>query len=197
MICLAYASPRGREAFAFGPDLLLRRSVCAAGQPAYSQVRRRIRLSASDRKFPSLTGRSGTQRARRLLSRTTVGSSAPWSSSPLSDLRYCLRCRRGGRTRSDQFVTSGLVSLAVVHAGPEHPKVVHPRGCQRGSPAAGPRSRRPRHRRPVRGRGGFLGAPAVPSDLGETYESVYNLIRRGGVMPHQGCWITGEGIATA
>jgi hypothetical protein len=27
---------------------------------------------------------------------------------------------------------------------------------------------------------------AVPSDLGETYESVYTLIRRGGVMPHQG-----------
>ena len=63
------------------------RSVCAAGQPAYSQVRLRIRLSASDRKFPSLTGRLGTQRARRLLSRTTVGSSAPWSSSPPSDLR--------------------------------------------------------------------------------------------------------------
>ena len=47
-------------------DPLLRRSVCAAGQPAYSLVRRRIGLSASDRKFPPLTGRSGTQRARRL-----------------------------------------------------------------------------------------------------------------------------------
>jgi hypothetical protein len=33
---------------------------------------------------------------------------------------------------------------------------------------------------------------AVPSDLGETYESVYNLIRRGGHMPHEGRWITGE-----
>jgi len=33
---------------------------------------------------------------------------------------------------------------------------------------------------------------AVPADLGETYESVYNLIRRGGRMPHEGCWITGE-----
>ena len=32
---------------------------------------------------------------------------------------------------------------------------------------------------------------AVPSDLGETYESVYNLIRRGGVMPHEGRWIEG------
>lgn len=33
---------------------------------------------------------------------------------------------------------------------------------------------------------------AVPSDLGETYESVYTLIRRGGVMPHQGRWVTGQ-----
>jgi hypothetical protein len=33
---------------------------------------------------------------------------------------------------------------------------------------------------------------AVPADLSETYESVYNLIRRGGRMPHQGRWITGE-----
>jgi hypothetical protein len=50
-------------------------------------VRRRTGLSASDRKFPPLTGRSGTQRARRLASHTTVGRSAPWSSSPPSDLR--------------------------------------------------------------------------------------------------------------
>jgi hypothetical protein len=33
---------------------------------------------------------------------------------------------------------------------------------------------------------------AVPADLGETYESVYNLIRRGGHMPHEGRWISGE-----
>ncbi len=32
---------------------------------------------------------------------------------------------------------------------------------------------------------------AVPSDLGETYESVYTLIRRGGVMPYEGRWIEG------
>jgi hypothetical protein len=34
---------------------------------------------------------------------------------------------------------------------------------------------------------------AVPSDLGETYESVYNLIRRSGhaAMPYDGEWITG------
>lgn len=36
---------------------------------------------------------------------------------------------------------------------------------------------------------------AVPSDLGETYESVYTLIRRGGVMPYEGRWI--EGAAQA
>ena len=35
---------------------------------------------------------------------------------------------------------------------------------------------------------------AVPSDLGETYESVYNLIRRGGRMPREGRWITGEEV---
>ncbi len=38
---------------------------------------------------------------------------------------------------------------------------------------------------------------AVPSDLGETYESVYNLIRRGGVMPYEGRWVTGQGKASA
>jgi len=32
---------------------------------------------------------------------------------------------------------------------------------------------------------------AVPADLGETYESVYNLIRRGGRLPYEGRWITG------
>ena len=32
---------------------------------------------------------------------------------------------------------------------------------------------------------------ALPGDLGETYESVYNLIRRGGRMPYEGRWIEG------
>ena len=32
---------------------------------------------------------------------------------------------------------------------------------------------------------------AVPSDLGETYESVYSLLRRGGRMPYEGRWIEG------
>jgi hypothetical protein len=38
---------------------------------------------------------------------------------------------------------------------------------------------------------------SVPADLGETYESVYNLIRRGGRMPHRGRWIQGEGTVPA
>jgi hypothetical protein len=50
-------------------DPLLRRSVCAAGQPACPQLGRCTGLSASDREFPALTGRSGTQRARRLRAR--------------------------------------------------------------------------------------------------------------------------------
>ena len=36
---------------------------------------------------------------------------------------------------------------------------------------------------------------AVPSDVGETYESVYRLLRRGGQMPFDGGWITGDGTA--
>jgi len=34
---------------------------------------------------------------------------------------------------------------------------------------------------------------AVPADLGETYEAVYRLIRRGGAMPYDGDWITPAG----
>ena len=40
--------------------------------------------------------------------------------------------RAGVQNRSDQFVTSGS-SLPVVQPGPDHPKVVHPCGSQRGS----------------------------------------------------------------
>jgi hypothetical protein len=46
-----------------------------------------IGLSRSDREFPALTGRSGTQRARRPGAHTTAGISASWSSSPSSELR--------------------------------------------------------------------------------------------------------------
>ena len=40
--------------------------MCATGQRARSQVSRCIGLSGSDREFPALTGRPGTQRARPL-----------------------------------------------------------------------------------------------------------------------------------
>jgi hypothetical protein len=45
----------------------LRRSVCAAGQPASPQVSRATRLSVSDCEFPALTDRSGARRARACL----------------------------------------------------------------------------------------------------------------------------------
>ena len=32
---------------------------------------------------------------------------------------------------------------------------------------------------------------ALPADLGETYEAVYRLIRRGGRLPYEGRWIQG------
>jgi hypothetical protein len=44
-------------------------------------------LSRSDRSFPALTGRSGTQRARGRWSPMTFGASVPWSSSSPTDLR--------------------------------------------------------------------------------------------------------------
>jgi len=55
--------PRRKAAW---PEPLLRRSVCAAGQPARSQVSGCTGWSGSHREFPALTGRSGTQRARPL-----------------------------------------------------------------------------------------------------------------------------------
>jgi len=99
-------------------DPLLRRSVCAAGQPARPQVSRCTRLSGNDRKFPRLTGRSGTQRARRTLSGTTPGSAAPWSSSPPSELRITrvFSCvARGLKARADFMFGGGCRwrSLAV------------------------------------------------------------------------------------
>ena len=50
-------------------DLLLRRLVCAAGQLACAQVSRCIGMAGSDREFPAVTGRSGTQRSRPLWGR--------------------------------------------------------------------------------------------------------------------------------
>ncbi len=52
----------GKSAF---PDLLLRRTSAATHRPAYAQVSGQVGVSASDREFSTLTGRSGTQRARR------------------------------------------------------------------------------------------------------------------------------------
>jgi hypothetical protein len=37
---------------------------------------------------------------------------------------------------------------------------------------------------------------AVPEDVGEVYESVYRLLHRGGVMPHEGGWLTGQARAS-
>ena len=74
------------------------RSVCGAGQPAGPQVSRCIGFSG-DRKFPALTVRSGTQRARRRGRAMTVGGLAAWSSSPPSELRI---------TRVSQCVARGL-----------------------------------------------------------------------------------------
>ncbi len=34
---------------------------------------------------------------------------------------------------------------------------------------------------------------AVPSDVGQTYECVYRLLRRGGEMPFDGDWVSGQG----
>ena len=45
--------------------------------PVCAQVIRQAEVPVSDRKFPALTRRSGTQRARRPRSRTTAGTSAP------------------------------------------------------------------------------------------------------------------------
>jgi formiminotetrahydrofolate cyclodeaminase len=38
---------------------------------------------------------------------------------------------------------------------------------------------------------------SVPEDLGETYESVYQLLRSGGQMPHDGDWFSGNTVYQA
>jgi hypothetical protein len=57
-----------------------------SGSACFTHVSRCDGLPGSARESPPLTGRSGTQRARRLRSRRTVGTSAPWPSSLPSDL---------------------------------------------------------------------------------------------------------------
>ena len=71
--------------------------------PVCAQVIRQAEVPVSDRKFPALTRRSGTQRVRRLRSRTTVATSVPWSSSPPSELRI---------TRVSQGAARGLKARA-------------------------------------------------------------------------------------
>ena len=56
--------------------------------PVCAQVIRQAEVPASDRKFPALTDGSGTQRARRLRSRTAFDISPPWSSSSPSDYAF-------------------------------------------------------------------------------------------------------------
>jgi hypothetical protein len=65
-------------------DLLLRRPVFAAGRPVHSHVSLGVRLAGSDRKYPGLTGRSGTQRARSRHLETLCGvDQGGYSEEPL------------------------------------------------------------------------------------------------------------------
>lgn len=59
---LRAALHRHRPTVGVNGDPLFRWSVRAAGRPARTQVSRGTGLSRSDREFPALTGRSGTQR---------------------------------------------------------------------------------------------------------------------------------------
>jgi hypothetical protein len=56
--------------------------------PVHAQISRRVKVSASDRGFPALTGRSGMLRARRLRVAHDGWRPAPWSSSPPSELLH-------------------------------------------------------------------------------------------------------------
>ena len=119
-----------------GCEHQLRRSVCAAGQPACPQVSRYIGLSTTDRKYPALTGRSGTQRARRLRSRMTwlpaahvtghrdalvlvtdIGPSTGEGTAPCPDPAVCQPEKRKVGSSTLPLTTSfGLVSSALTSA---------------------------------------------------------------------------------
>jgi hypothetical protein len=86
--------------------------LARAGRPDH----RGIRLPAVP--VVVLTSRSGTQRARGLRSRTTISTSAPWSSSPPSDLRITrvFPCVARGFKARPSFMFAGCCwwrSLAV------------------------------------------------------------------------------------
>ena len=101
-------------------DPLPGRPACAAGLPARPQVSRCIGLSGSDRNFPALTGRSGTQRARPLRPELAALLGF-WLSSQLAECAAGRRCWRlcgdvavlpcctvyrissSGRSRPDRF----------------------------------------------------------------------------------------------
>lgn len=105
-------------------DPLLRRSVCAASQPACSQVSRCVGLSGSDREFPALTGRSGTQRARpfRLCSGSCLDTRYGRSSDdPLlvghgAGLAWLPEKRKVGSSTLPLTTSFGLLSSALTRA---------------------------------------------------------------------------------
>ena len=107
-------------------DPLLRRSACAAGQPARAQVSRCLGLSGSDREYPALTGRSGTQRARRL---SLLRRLAPRRSGP----RWLLVASRRG---SQKGFPEGVPRRGSQKGFPEG---VPRRGSQKGFPEGVPR----------------------------------------------------------
>ena len=137
-----------------GVDPQLGRPVCAAGQPACTQLSLCIGLSGSDRKYPALTGRSGTQPARRLRSRTTVGAPAPWSSSPPSELRITRVfsfAARGFKARRSFMFASCCRWRSLVVDGSSRTSRGHGSVMRRpGSRWAAPSNNRPHFSRGVR-----------------------------------------------
>jgi len=110
-----------------GCDPLLRRPVCAAGQPANTQVSRCITPSGSDREFPALAGRSGTQRARPLLRRFRWLVGYPYTRGPLEWGRSGIElpssnCCRSGDRRAAYCVPSAPLSRSRRQHGCSEPR---------------------------------------------------------------------------
>jgi hypothetical protein len=164
------------------------------------QVSRCIGLSGSDREFPALTGRSGTQRARRMRSCTTAGTSAPWSSAPPSDPRI---------TSAFHVLVAGLNSAFTLGSqgadGGDRWLLMAPRGTRTRGAYPGGAQDWPvlagtpggacsvRHRRPGPARSGRSGRPrslqlsAGTSGLPDTG---LNALPRAARMPY--CTLSGE-----
>jgi hypothetical protein len=81
-------------------DRLLRRTLARLRRPVDPQVSRHTGLAGSDREFPALTGRSGTQRARPLHPELA----APLGVWPLSQLAECAAGRSCWRLCADVAV---------------------------------------------------------------------------------------------